>query len=91
MNDNIKRKINNYFIISFFCPGIIKMPIKFSFLFNSFIKGNNLTFSSIIAKIKSLGCIRGINYLLIVIFSIKTLFNRGNWGMISQVLVLNKE
>ena len=91
MNGNIKRKINNYFIISFFCPGIIKMPIKFSFLFNSFIKGNNLTFSSIIAKIKSLGCIRGINYLLIVIFSIKTLPNRGNWGMMSQVLVLNKD
>ena len=78
---NIKKIINNYFIL--FCPVIIKMPIKFSFLFNSFTKGNNLTFSGLMPKLNTFGCIWRIKYLLIVIFSIKTLPNRRNWGMIS--------
>ena len=67
------------------------MPIIVSFLFHSFTKVNNLTFSGLMPKLNTFGCIWRIKYLLIVIFSIKTLPNRGNWGMMSQVLVLNKE
>ena len=50
---------------------------------NSFTKGNNLTFSGLMPKLNTFGCIRGIKYLLIIIISIKSLPNRRNWGMIS--------
>ena len=67
------------------------MPIKFSFLFNSFNQGNNITFSGLLLKLNTFGCLWGIKYLLAVIFSIKTLSNKGNWGMMSQGKVKNKE
>lgn len=54
------------------------MPIKFSFLFNSFNQGNNITFSGLLLKLNTFGCLLGIKYLLAVIFSIKTLSNKGN-------------